>query len=260
MSKSPDDPQQPKAIGTARAKSKHSVARPVDSRAGSSAWSTANLLIICLTVVALAGMALVAYYLFPNPLRECMKAAPQSSSLSVQVPGPGASGTSVGAVLSASTASSGVQSDVQSRTILECLGIATGKETENPNQAAGGPATLGEVMQLWDTTPQGLRIQLQPNQPVLQNFDFGKYKGQKSEVLAMWCKANALCVRCSPDPLTQGHGVVTVSLAQAASAPERTPMDFNKGGWVVSNPPRAYEDIASGVRYSYICPEVKVAP
>ena len=212
-----------------------------------SSPSTANLRTLCLTVVALAALALMAYNL--SPIRECMKAVPGSSKLSVQAPA--ASSAAPGVSLSAESNSSGVQSEVQGRTVIQCLGMMLGQTVDDPNEASGDPTTLGDLELHWNKSPGGLKLTLAAGQPVLQNLDFPRYKARKAQLISDWCKANAACVRCRPMPAADGD-VVTVSLA--GSAPVRTPMGFNWGAWTAVDPPRPYEDIASGVRYSYVCP------
>ncbi|MER9591950.1 hypothetical protein NKI94_24510 [Mesorhizobium australicum] len=76
-------------------------------------------------------------------------------------------------------------------------------------------APLGEVADHWSASGQvGLKLTLMPgsNNEVLNNLRFGPASGNKSDIVAAWCKGTTACVKCDPPEPTSQTLEVLVTL------------------------------------------------
>lgn len=242
-----DDESAPKASEPPRPRRKSGTATPRRSARAKSGWTTTRLGIVAFVVVALAGIGLGAWMLSPS--RQCLALLPTEARTGVVVSSVD-SGSKVD--ITASTVSKGAQSALQSSGFLQCLLIQKNVETVDRNQAAVGEiSTLGQVADQWSRDTGAFRVVPASADPVLANFQFLPDQGHKADLMTRWCRRNAACVACDPDPQADSTTSVVVRLKErAAVASEPIP---SNAPWAKGSSPPPYMLIVDGVRYDYVC-------
>ena len=222
--------------------------RPPAARgAAKGGWTATRLGILGFVVVALAGIGLGAWTL--APARMCLALLPTEARTGVVVSSADA-GSKVD--ITASTISRGAQNALQSSGFLQCLLIQKNVETVDRNQAAVGQiATLGQVADQWARDTGAFQVVPVTADPVLANFQFLPDQGHKADLMARWCRRNARCVSCEPDPQADTATSVAVRLKERARVASE-PIPSN-GKWATAAPPPPYMLIVDGVRYDYVC-------
>jgi hypothetical protein len=239
-----DDGPSPEPPKPRRKAAAASSRRPVRAKSG---WTATRLGIVSFVVVALAGIGLAAWTLSPS--RMCLALLPTEARTGVVV-----SSVDTGSKvdITASTVSKGAQNALQSSGFLQCLLIQKNVETVDRNQAAVGQiATLGQVADQWARDTGAFRVVPGSADPVLANFQFLPDQGHKADLMSRWCRRNAACIACDPDPQADATTSVVVRLKErAAVASEPIPAN---GPWATGSPPPPYMLIVDGVRYDYVC-------
>jgi hypothetical protein len=222
--------------------------RPPAARgAAKGGWTATRLGILGFVVVALAGIGLGAWTL--APARMCLALLPTQTRTGVVVSSADA-GSKVD--ITASTISRGAQNALQSSGFLQCLLIQKNVETVDRNQAAVGQiATLGQVADQWSRDTGAFQVVPVTADPVLANFQFLPDQGHKADVMARWCRRNAACVSCDPDPASDAATSVAVRLREHARVASE-PIPSN-GPWAAGSPAPPYMMIVDGVRFDYAC-------
>jgi hypothetical protein len=239
-----DDHTLPDAPKTRRPPGAAAPRRPARAK---SAWTAGRLAILAFALVALAAIGLGAWTLSPS--RMCLALLPTEERTGVVVSSID-SGSKVD--VTASTVSKGAQNALQSSGFLQCLLIQKNVETVDRNQAAVAQiSTLGQVADQWSHDTGAFRVVPASADPVLANFQFLPDQGHKADLMSRWCRRNAACISCDPDPSADTATSVVVRLKpQAAVASEPIP---SNGPWTAGTSPPPYMLIVDGVRYDYIC-------
>jgi hypothetical protein len=154
--------------------------------------------------------------------------------------------------VTASTTSKGAQSALQSSGFLQCLQIQKNVETVDRNQAAVGQiVTLGQLADQWAGDTNAFKVVVGSTDTALANFQFLPDQGHKADLMARWCRRNAACVACEPDPLSDSATAVVVRLRERAAVASE-PLPAN-GAWRAPATPVPYLLIVDGVRYGFAC-------
>lgn len=146
---------------------------------------------------------------------------------------------------------SNVPTKDQLEVFIQCLHVFI-KEVRIAT-ASQPAAPLGEVADHWSAPGQlGLKLRLLPgtNDNVLNNLRFGPASGNKSDIVAGWCKETATCVKCDPQEPTSQTPEVLVQLLPGS----RTKKVQMPGVWDVPQLAKPWQLVdRKGRRFFYKC-------
>jgi hypothetical protein len=207
--------------------------------------------VIGFVVIALAGIALMAYSMIP--IRMCLAALPTEARAGVVVKESRTGKPEVD--ITAGTNSQGTQNRVQGTTFQSCIDSFTQAKVVNKNIANIDLSSLGQVANHWREIASAFQVRLLSAKPeqgrVLQNFSIGPADGHKADILTNWCQDNAACVVCRPQ--LPNDSATSVQVTLRADAPLVRLGMASAASAVAATPPVPYEDIEAGVRYLYHC-------
>ncbi|CDX42917.1 conserved hypothetical protein [Mesorhizobium plurifarium] len=205
---------------------------------------------ICLVVV----VVVLVYRIFPAPppsddrVAACYALLPADRRAGVHFEN-GPNNTATVAVEAEEKSNSPTKEQLESfiqclRVFIKDVRIATASQPAAP---------LGEVADHWSAPGQvGLQLVLLPgtNDEVLNNLRFGPASGNKSDIVAGWCKETAACVKCDPPGPTAQTPEVLVRLLPGT----RTKKIAMKGSWDVPKQAKPWQLVdKKGTRFLYEC-------